>query len=254
MELSPAELVNTAHVAGFNRVCIFTQSPKDFPFPEVKPGESARSVKQALTSTGIKVYNVETFMLTPEVDIAQYRPALELGKWLGGTSTVAIGMDTDLARIADNFARFCELAIEIGLRPGIEFMAVSEVKTLDRVLQIVRAAGHVQGTVALDTLHMQRNATSPADIAQLPASMIGYVQICDAPLEMAPEKQWDEALGNRLPPGEGELPLHDFLRALPHDYPLSIEAPMNAKRDQGMNALERAKLLLAATRRVMSSI
>jgi sugar phosphate isomerase/epimerase len=58
--------------------------------------------------------------------------------------------------------------------------------------------------------------------------------VCDAPGAGPAASREDavrEAVGHRLAPGEGVLPLLDLLRALPPGAPISVEAPNPAARD-----------------------
>jgi sugar phosphate isomerase/epimerase len=78
--------------------------------------------------------------------------------------------------------------------------------------------------------------------------LIGSVQLCDAPLASPPPSAIiDEARGNRLLPGEGELPLRELLAVLPEDVPLSAEVPLARETD----SLKRASLVLQATERLL---
>jgi hypothetical protein len=54
----------------------------------------------------------------------------------------------------------------------------------------------------------------------------------------------EEALTNRLPPGEGEFPLVDFVRALPQGLTLSPEAPL---RRPGWSVLGPSSMVRAAS-------
>ena len=61
----------------------------------------------------------------------------------------------------------------------------------------------------------------------------------------------DEALHGRLLPGEGVLPLHDVLRAVP-DVAVSVELRSSALMPAFPDPTERASAVLAATRSVLA--
>ena len=63
-----------------------------------------------------------------------------------------------------------------------------------------------------------------------------------------------EATFGRRVPGEGDLPLRDFLAALPRDLVVSLEVPMLAKRDAGIGAKERLEPAVKATREMLASL
>jgi sugar phosphate isomerase/epimerase len=255
-ELTTVQLVEVAGASGFDRVCVFVINPsadQNVGFPLVTR-DNAGDVRRALRDTGVEVHNLEVFFLTPDVNVEDFRPALELGASLGGRRATAFGLDPDENCTIENFARFCELAAEFKIKAGIEFMVFTVVKTLDHAMRIIRGAAHPNGTLALDPLHLIRNGASPADLAAIGPDMIGYVQFCDGPLTIAPELAFDEAVYNRLPPGEGEFPLREIVACFPKERCLSLEVPMTRRREAGMDALERAKLLNDATRRFLSTI
>lgn len=251
-ELSPVELVRVAADAGFEHVCIFVRDPgngQPVAFPLVTPANKLE-MRRALDDTGVSIYNLETFFLAPDTDVEDFRAQIEMGAELGAQRATAFVVDEDDARSTDNFARFCELTRQFGIKAGTEFMAFLHVRTLDHAMRIVRGANHPNGTLAIDSLHLMRNGTSPADLAKIGREEIGYVQICDGPLA-APADPFYEAVHNRMAPGEGEFPLFDFLDCLKPDSILSLEVPMDARRDAGMVAVERARLLNRATRTLL---
>jgi sugar phosphate isomerase/epimerase len=61
----------------------------------------------------------------------------------------------------------------------------------------------------------------------------------------------EEALDERLLPGEGELPLVELLEALPEGIPISVELRSKALRN-GFAPDERSQVVADATRRLLS--
>ena len=77
-------------------------------------------------------------------------------------------------------------------------------------------------------------------------------QLCDAPLLRPPEPEYVmEGRTNRLYPGEGGLPLGEFLDALPPGRPLGVEVPNLASNRHAPT--ERARLALGMTRRYLAA-
>jgi sugar phosphate isomerase/epimerase len=65
----------------------------------------------------------------------------------------------------------------------------------------------------------------------------------------------EEAMYERMAPGEGELPLADMLAALPDDRVVGLEIPMRSRAEAGVSAYDRllpcvntARALLAGAR------
>ena len=69
-------------------------------------------------------------------------------------------------------------------------------------------------------------------------------QLCDAPAHLSDDEYLRRAMGDRLYPGDGELPVRAFMAALPEAMTCAIEAPFLAEQD----LLARAKRGLAAGR------
>mgnify|MGYP001436874252 CR=1 FL=1 len=53
-------------------------------------------------------------------------------------------------------------------------------------------------------------------------------------------------------PGEGVFPLVEFLRAIPDEVVLGIEVPLRARRESGMSAISRSRLVVNATRKIQA--
>ena len=83
----------------------------------------------------------------------------------------------------------------------------------------------------IDSLHLARCGETPADIAALDPALIGAAQICDGPLAYPGQDAYRyEALFKRGIPGEGELPLLDFLKSIPSYVLVSPGAAEGAAR------------------------
>ncbi|WP_179045325.1 sugar phosphate isomerase/epimerase family protein [Sphingobium lactosutens] len=251
-ETDPVGLIEAAAHAGFENICTFFQDTTDesVSFPLVSR-QNAAAVKAALRSTGVKIYNAEIFFLTPDTPVESFIPALELAAELGARRATALIADEDFGRSTENFHRFCEITARLNISAGLEFMTFTSIKTLSQAMQIIDAAAHANGSLALDMLHMIRNGSGAVDLARLPAGAIGYVQLCDGPLSMDPDRAFEEAVFNRTAPGQGEFPLLDALDHIPIDRCLSLEVPMDRLRGQGMNIRARARLLYDSARSVL---
>jgi sugar phosphate isomerase/epimerase len=105
--------------------------------------------------------------------------------------------------------------------------------------------------LTIDSLHLARCGETPADIAALDPALIGAAQICDGPLAHPGQNAYFyEALFQRGIPGEGELPLLDFLKSIPADVLVSPEVPLKALRASGVSIRECARRAVEGTRRL----
>ena len=173
-----------------------------------------------------------------------YVPAFEVGAELGARRVCINIDDPERARVIDRLGALCDLARPFGLALDIEFMIWRPVARLEDAVDIVKAVRNDNAFVLIDALHLFRSGGTVEAVAALDPALIGSVQLCDAPIESPPPSGIvDEARGNRLLPGEGNLPLSKLLAALPKDVPLSAEVHLARETD----STKRATLVLQAT-------
>jgi sugar phosphate isomerase/epimerase len=104
----------------------------------------------------------------------------------------------------------------------------------------------------VDAMHFFRFGGRVEDLAAAGPGLIGYVQLCDAPRVSTHASYMDEALHERLAPGDGELPLVDLLRSVPDDVVVSVEVPQRSLAAAGMAPEERVGRCVAAARRLIA--
>lgn len=256
LEADPLELIDAAAVAGFPHVGLRIVPPVPDPAWRSIVGDAGavRAVKQRLDATGVTVLDVEAFWMGPDMRAETWRPAFALGAGLGARFLVVICDDPERSRAIENFASLCAMAAEYGLRPALEFIPYTHVARLADALEIVQAAGAASNAgLLIDLLHLSRSGGSPADLAQIPAGLVHFAHICDAPGEVPATTDGlrREARGARRYPGEGELPVADFLAALPADTPVAIEAPN--PRYAHLSFKERAQLAYTAVSKALGA-
>lgn len=245
----PVELIRAAAGAGFGKVglLIMTATAQPLQHEVIGRPDAIREIKAASRDTGVGVFDVEAFVLSPQTDIERFRPALELGAELGATHISSIGTEfaddaTFLSREQriDLFGRLCDEAAQFGLTVGVEFMMYRDIQTWRDALQMIDAAGRANAGLILDVLHFFRAGAAPSDLLQMPAERIAYAQLSDCvAASLPPEKLATEARASRLHLGEGAIPLQQILDLLPAGLQLVIETPVAT--EAGFSTLERAK-------------
>jgi sugar phosphate isomerase/epimerase len=254
----PPDLVTVAASAGFSAVGLRISPATDDerPWP-VWPGSPmlAETVLRC-ADTGIRVLDVEAVRLGPMP--SDHGPALEAAAALGARYVNAIADDPDLGRLSDSFAALTSAAAAYGIRAVVEFMAYRSVRTLAEAVAIAGRSGG--GGVLVDALHVQRCGVPLAELRAVDPALIGYVQLCDAPLA-APSggttsaDAMREARAGRLLPGDGELPLGELLAALPDGIPVAVEAPSASASGLASGLASGGPALFAArARRALDSV
>ncbi len=251
----PLELFDAAASPGFNAIGLGIQPPlpTDTITPVVGNLPLVREIKSRLSQTGISIVDVEAFWLMPHTSVEGLRPAMETAVELGARHVLIVGNDPDRARVTDRFAALCGMCAEFALRPMLEFIPYTYIRSLPEAHAFLAASGAVNSGILIDALHLSRSGGSPADIPQYPADLFSYVHLCDAPATPpAAEELRGEARGNRLDPGEGELWLKEFIKALPAGTPVAVEIP--STRHAYLAPAARAKLTIKLTRELYRSL
>lgn len=255
LDADPLTLVEAAAAGRFDAVGlrIVPPMPADQIVPVIGNARLIGEIEARLDATGVQIFDIEAVWLMPHTDVAALKPALELGARLGARYLLVVGNDPVWARLGDNFARLCELARETGLGVALELMSYVELRTLAQARQLIDQVGAPNAGLLIDALHFYRSGAHPRDLAGLDPHLFPYIHLCDA-YAAAPDTAGlrAEGRGGRFYPGEGELPLDEFLRAFPDDIPIAIEAP--CAEYAGLPPVERARICGAATRALLSGV
>jgi 4-hydroxyphenylpyruvate dioxygenase len=131
----------------------------------------------------------------------------------------------DDSRAAADFAAMAERAAARGLRVGYEALAWGRhVNRWAHAWKIVQEASHPALGLIVDSFHTLAIDDDPSGIATVPADKLFFVQLADGPRLSMDVLSWSRHFRNF--PGQGQLPVADFLRAaLATGYrgPLSLE-------------------------------
>lgn len=130
-----------------------------------------------------------------------------------------------LDRAAADFRELGERAARRGLRVGYEALAWGRHINDHRVAwEVVRRADHENVGLILDSFHTLARKIDVNSIRSIPKEKIFIIQLADAPLIDMDLLYWSRHFRNM--PGEGDLPVLDFMRAVAatgYDDYLSLE-------------------------------
>jgi sugar phosphate isomerase/epimerase len=186
-----------------------------------------RETAAQFADTGVRLLDIEALRLLPDNRHDDARRILDAGARLGARNVLVIANDPDEGRLVERLAAVCAAAVDRGLRACLEFMIFSAVRTLADARGVLDRAGHRGGAVLVDALHLCRSGGTPADLAAVPARLLPYAQLCDAPAEPARpvvDEGWPYRRAHFRPPGTSsglELSgidaavVHQGLRATP---------------------------------------
>jgi 4-hydroxyphenylpyruvate dioxygenase len=130
-----------------------------------------------------------------------------------------------IERIAADLHELGDRAAKRGLRVAFEALAWGKhINDYRDAWEAVRRANHPSVGLVLDTFHILARKTEMNAIRSIPRDRIFLVQMADAPLLQMDYLSWSRHFRNF--PGQGELPILDFMEALAatgYDGPLSLE-------------------------------
>jgi sugar phosphate isomerase/epimerase len=252
IDADPLTLIDAGAAGGFDAIGlrIVPPLPGDTTVPVVGDIPLQRRIKERLQATGLRILDIEAIWLSPQTQVDELQPALDIGAELGARYVLTVGFDADAGRLLDNFGRLCTLANARGLRPMLEFIPYATVADLGSAHDLLRRAAPKDAGLLVDALHLSRSGGHPVDIARYDPGLFSYIHLCDAPAVPPPAAGFRaEARGARLYPGQGGLWLDAFLDAFGPDTPVGIEAPSAAFAT--LTPEERARHAGKATRQLL---
>jgi sugar phosphate isomerase/epimerase len=253
-EAGPAEIVEAAAAAGFfgTSLRIDAAGPLGGPSRLIGNPPAIRETLRAIADTGVVLHDFEMIRMRADLKPSDHEETLDTGARLGGRFIIVLGDDDDENRLTDNMAAVCELARDRGVRVVIEFMSWLGVSRALQAQRIVKNTRKSNAGIVVYPLHVVRGGGSMAELTSLDPSHLFFCQICDARADRPDGKEAlrHEALWDRLHPGDGALPLADYVRSMPEDIPISVETPVLGL-DKSLSVNARAKLAYDSTRALL---
>lgn len=243
---APPAFIHAAHEAGFSHVGLrlLPVAPNAVAYALHKDATLLADTLAALSSTGVKVFDLEIIRLNDafdaDMDAKAYEAFFEVGARMGAKAMLVANDEPDAAKTAARYARLCSAAAPYGLTADIEPMPWTATKTIHDALRIIYAAGKPSNAgVLVDALHFSRANNELADIAGIPSEWLHYAQICDASatIPTTTEALIFDARSSRMLPGEGGIDLHGIWDNLPDTLLMSFEIPNDQRvAEMGLTA------------------
>ncbi len=263
--MPPVRFIELAAELGCPNISLGLQQMEydPFGFPRYSlPGDAAlrREVKAALAANGVTISLGENLPVMAEGDSHDmWKATLDLLAEMGATRVNSVSFAQDFQRNVDQYGLLAELTASYGIRTLIEFVPIFGVPDMPAALEVIRHVGRGDLGFIFDTMHAGRTGVTAADVRAVPAEHIGYVQLCDAPRGLArydfmDAGYMDEAMHERMVPGEGEMPLAEYLRALPEGLIISLEVPLRREAHAGKSLRESLGRCVAATRELLAGL
>jgi sugar phosphate isomerase/epimerase len=256
--LPPVDLVDLAADLGCHYISTVVQGqplvPLDFAPYSLKDGALRKNLLAAMAHRGVTISLGDGFLVLPGAEMHSFSIDLDVLAELGVRWINAVSLDPDLNRTFDQFAALTELAAQRNIRTAVEPVPGLTVGNLPTALAAVAHVGRPDFRLLIDTMHLVRSGSSAADLAAVDPALIGYAQLNDTTLTPRLDNYMEEAMFERMVPGEGELPLRDILVVLPSDIVIEIEVPRRSLALTGATPIDRLRPCVDAARRLLSEV
>jgi sugar phosphate isomerase/epimerase len=207
----------------------------------------------ALNDHDVSISLGEGLLIAPGVDVRSYADDLDVMAELRIPRINTVSLEPDRARTFDELAALTGLAAERGISTCLEPVVGLSIADLPAALAAVDHVGGDDISLLIDTMHVARFGATADDLRALPAHRVGYIQLCDTTLRSTKAYHYaEEAMFERMPPGEGELPLVDMLAALPDDRVVGLELPMRSRAEAGESAYDRLQPCVTSARALLA--
>ena len=258
MGLPPVEFVELAADLGLQFVALsLSAMPNPYGYPSFSLRDDLalrHATVAALRDRGVTVSLGDGFVLRPGMEMRELAGDVAVMAELGAQRVNTVTFDPDLNRSVDQFGVLAEMAAEAGMETTLEFSTGLTIADLSTALGAVRAVGRPDFRLLIDTMHLVRSGSGPADVAALDPELIGYVQLSDVPLVPTIPDYMEEACFERMVPGTGELPLLELLDALPRHLVIGLEVPLRSQADAGVGPHDRLRRCVDATRQLLAQL
>ena len=237
---APLDLVRSAGESGYDAVG-FQLGLQEIPISPLAADRAfLAETKALLRRFNLEVMEVSNIVFEPDRTLEDGKILIDFAVEIGASIIQATVWDGERARVAERLAALADYAKTVGLSITIEYMPYSKCVSFDDAVALIEEADRPNLRVLLDTLHFARSGGRPVDLEGPRASLYSFVQLCDARKQApAPTELRFESVNDRLPLGEGGIPLAAILERIPTDLPISLEIPCS--RFQGLPLVDQAR-------------
>ncbi|MCV7410259.1 xylose isomerase [Mycobacterium florentinum] len=213
-----------------------------------------RDLRTALHERGVSISLGEGMVIMPGADVSELAGDLDVLAELGTAAINTLSFDKDRGRTFDQLATLTTMAAARGIATSIEMAPGLTIGDLPAVRAAIEHVGGAGVRATVDTMHWGRSGYGAAELRELGAERIGYLQLSDTTREPRTTTSYlKEAMYERMPPGAGELALADMLEAVPTDVVVGLEIPMRALAESGVGPMERLRPCVTAARELLDS-
>jgi sugar phosphate isomerase/epimerase len=236
---TPLEHLDVAVETGFTTVGLRVFPVVDTDLDVLADPDLMQAIVSKISASRLKVQDIEVVRIGPGTDIDAMTPALDFAALVQARRLAVTSEHPhpngswDETGVVAKLTELADAAARRGIGVMLEFMAFRSIATLGDAVRIAESVGRSNFGITVDFLHLHRSGGTADDLLSVDPRLFACAQLCDAPL-IPPQNIAAEARSDRLYPGEGDLPLIDYVRALPPDLPMAVEVPCRSARDASL--------------------
>ena len=226
---APPEMTYIAAMAGYDYVSIrpiYMGLPGEPNYDLANNKQMLKQTKTALSSTGIRVHDIELARIHDGVDVKKYAPAFEVSAELGAKNVLSSIWTPNREYAIEKFAELCDLAKQYNLNVDLEFVTWADVYNLKDAIEVLNTVNRDNVGIMIDTLHFYRSRVALKELDEIPRKWLHFMHICDGPADIPTTKEGLIHTGRdaRLYVGEGAIDIASIVNRLPQMV-YSIELP-----------------------------
>jgi sugar phosphate isomerase/epimerase len=253
--LPPVDFVHLAADLGCRHIstALVGRPLESLGYPAFSLKEDARlrrDLRAALDERNVGISLGEGMVITPGADVSELAGDLDIMAELGVATINTLSFDHDRGRTFDQLAALTGMAAARGIATSIEMAPGLPVGDLPAVQAAIAHVG-AGLRVTVDTMHWGRSGYGAAELRELGAEHVGYLQLSDTTYRPRMPSYLKEAMYERMAPGDGELPLAEMLQAAPADVVIGLEIPMRTLAESGVGPMDRLRPCVAAARELL---
>jgi sugar phosphate isomerase/epimerase len=238
LAMPPVQFVELAAKLGAPNIGIalspFSANPCGYPSWSLRDDPALRrDLVSAMADNGVKPWLGEGIFIRSGSDIRDAAADMDLLCDIGVTRINTVSIEPDASRGIDQLGIFTQMVAERGMAAMLEYMPGLLISSLASALDAVAKVGSSNLRLMLDCMHFFRTGSSAAELTGIDQDLIGHVQLCDVPNKPIDQSYGEEALHNRLLPGDGDIPLAEIFGALPRTVTVGLELPMRDRAEAG---------------------
>nr|WP_279537135.1 sugar phosphate isomerase/epimerase [Aestuariicella hydrocarbonica] len=170
---------------------------------------------------------------------------------LGAEAVSTVCLDFDQNRGFDQLAMLAQLVADRNMKLYLEFAPPHPINTLEKALRLIQEVEPGQIKLLIDTMHFFRSGATLSSLATIDPDLIGYVQLCDVAVNPTSDDYFQEACFDRRLPGEGVLPLQEFVKAISPALTVGLEVPIISRLANELDVRDMVREAVSAARKIL---